>query len=265
MPRLLKYMYDQVIADYLDGMTQLEVANKNGLCRDAVGKILKRKGVRTREYTGSRRMSVRKHFWNFDFFSTVTKKSAYWAGFFLADGHLNLGKTGGATLVCYVKDIDENHLRQFLKDIDAEDDLFIYRGDGSVGFDLHYAGFKEQLPFWGIVPNKTKNFCRPNVDLTCAIEHFLRGWIDGDGSVYRYGRGARVSVSSGNKESFEWMESAFRWIGFDGHIGIHEVKDTGNYVLYIGGANQVAEICKLLLVDTEFCLERKWKNSRYDS
>lgn len=258
----------QIAERYVSGNeTQEQVAKEFGVHRDLVFKILNEFRIPIRKYTGDRSMVRRSVFFDFDFFDRRDGTTAYWAGFFLADGHMSISPTGGATLVCYVAKKDIDHMQRFLDDINYSKSM-VFRKDGSIGFDIHYAKFKEQLPPWGIAPNKSKFFHTPTCLTAELLPHFLRGWIDGDGSVYRHGQSARVSVSSGNKESLIWFANALRFIGYEGNIGIKEAGDKkypGNYVLYIGGRNQTARIADLLLVDTCFCMDRKWKTSFYEN
>lgn len=264
MPVLSDEQYEKIIADYLSGMTQKKAGQENGVGRDAVGKILKRFGIDTREYTGSR-LSNQQWIWDFDFFDRRTSLSSYWAGFLMADGNIN---DKGNVMALVIQGKDLQHLYDFCDHIELDKDaIFKDSKYNAYGIHLHNKNLGDQLEAWGIVPRKSKNFHEPEIlyDSPHLICNFLRGWIDGDGNVYRYGRGARVRVSSGNYESLEWFTRALRHIGYDGYSSISEVnsdKYPGNYVLYIGGALQVDKVCKVLQVDDRFCMRRKWTSRR---
>jgi hypothetical protein len=263
MPKLSDELYSKILSDYASGKSQKAVGEENGICRDAVGKILKRNFVEIRKYTGDRQ-SQRKWFWDFSFFDKNTPTTAYWAGFMLADGHVVKNGTQ-RSLVVFVAEKDTQHIKQFCSDI-GNPDLFQVRNDGYVGAILNHKDIADSLERWGIIPRKSKNFDVPSFPEE-LLPHFLRGWIDGDGSVYRHGTGARIVVSSGNKEGLIWLADAFRFLGFTGNIGVRPVNDIrypGNFVLYIGGKNNVSFIADMLLVDDYFCLERKW-NSFYNT
>lgn len=263
MPRLREDRYEKIISDYLSGMTQKQVGIENGVGRDAVGNILRKFCVPTREYTGSRSVARREWEWNTYFFDEFTHVTAYWAGFLIADGNIT---DKGNVMALVIQEKDLNHLEKFCYHIGLSTDA-IYKDKKwrAYGIHLNYENLGHQLLKWGIGPRKSKKFFVPNfpVDL---LPHFLRGWIDGDGSVYRYGRSSRIVVSSGNKESLEWFSDALRFLGYDGNIGVKRTSSKiypNNYYLYIGGANQVSNVCDLLLVDEYFCMKRKW-NSRRD-
>ncbi len=261
MPKLSDDLYSKVVEDYLGGLTQKQVGELNGIGRDAVGKILKRFGVETREYTGER-ISNRKWDWDFNFFSNQSVASAYWAGFLMADGNIN---NSGNVMAVVIQKGDAEFLYAFCDDILLDRDA-CYEVDNAVGVHLNNKSLGKQLEPWGIVPRKSKNFHVPQIDDVSLLPHFLRGWVDGDGSVYRYGRSARISVASGNLPSLEWFANALSICGYSGNVGIHKVnsvKYPDNYSLYIGGVNQVAQVCEILQVDNCFCMERKW-NKTYD-
>lgn len=264
MPTLSKDRYAQIIEDYLSGMTQKQVGIKNRVGRDAVGNILRRFEVPIREYTGER-ISNQQWFWDKEFFTKFTAITAYWAGFLLADGNIN---NKGNVLALVIQGKDLEHLLSFCQDIELDKDA-VFRDNkyDAYGIHLHYKNLGKQLLPWGITPRKSKTFNLPYFNMIHdeLIPHFLRGWIDGDGNVYRYGRSARIRVASGNLASLEWFSENLRYIGYEGNISIYEVnskKYPGNYVLYIGGANQVARICELLQVDNRFCMKRKWTSRR---
>jgi hypothetical protein len=257
MPKLFEYQYEQIISDYLSGMTQKAVALKNGVCRGAVGEIVKARGINTRSYTGERTFtSNRKWIWDYSFFEKRNPTVAYWAGFMMADGSLNTNGRA-STLIFVLQEKDREHVFKFCKDISVSTDAIYERKDKSVGINLSYSHFTEQLKPWGIVHRKTYNFIEPEVN-TEFLPHYLRGWVDGDGSVYSFGDGARFTVS-GNTQSLQWFEEKLKELGYDGSIRIKSIPaSTVSSLLYIGGQNQVNVIRKLLLVDESFKLERRW-------
>lgn len=262
MPRLTNERYRKVIDDYNSGLTQKEAGKRSGIGRDAVGKILKRFGVSIREYTGER-LSNQKWIWDFEFFTKENPTTAYWAGFLLADGNIN---EKGNVMALVIQGKDVPHLHKFCDDIGL-DKKAVFKDSkwNAYGIHLNYKGLGTHLSSWGITPKKSKNFTQPEDIPDDLLHHFLRGWIDGDGNVYRYGRSARIRVSSGNKESLEWFAAALRYLGYTGNISIYDVNSNlypGNYVLYIGGATQVASVCTILDVDNSFCMSRKWTSRR---
>jgi len=264
MPTLSDNKYAQIIDDYLSGLTQKDVGIKNGIGRDAVGNILRRFDVPIREYTGERK-SNQIWEWNRDFFNEYTSLVAYWAGFLIADGNIN---DKGNVLALVIQGKDIGHIYSFCDDIGlSRDAIFKDSKYNAYGIHIHNKNLGKQLLPWGITPRKSKTFNLTYFDMIYKelIPHFLRGWVDGDGNVYRYGRSARIRVASGNLASLEWFSESLRYLGYEGNISIYDVNSKqypGNYMLYIGGALQVAKVCELLDVDNSFCMKRKWTSRR---
>lgn len=258
MPKLSDGVYEKIVTDYLSGMTQKEVGKLSGMGRNSVGRILKRLNIERREYTGERD-SARKWDWDFDFFTKQNPIVSYWAGFCIADGNIN---NKGNIMALVISEKDVEHIFRFCDDIGLDREA-IFRQENALGVHLGHKNLGNSLLSWGIVPRKSKNFHAPQISID-MLPHLLRGWIDGDGSVYRHGRSARVVVASGNKESLDWFVDALRLLGYEGNASVKEVVYTpypGNYTLYIGGRNQVSEICKILMVDECFCMDRKWQST----
>lgn len=261
MPRLTKDKYEKIIKDYQSGLTQLETGKENGICRDAVGKILKRFKVEIREYTGERD-SNKKWFWNTDFFNGRTPTVAYWAGFMMADGSLISTSKRSYTLVFLLQSLDKEHVKKFCLDVNLPfEAIYHVKDDEKEYYRIHLNSEKlcNQLLPWGIVVKKTYNFVEPKIS-DDLLPHYLRGWADGDGQIYASGSGARFTVS-GNNEALKWYANALKKLGYNG--GIQFQRRNENYsVLYIGGAKQVQNIISLLLVnDTELKLVRKWETN----
>jgi len=262
--KLMKSRYKQIIDDYNSGLTQLETGKRNSVGRDTVGNILKRFGAARRPYTGERNSKL-KWTWDRDFFDKRNPTVAYWAGFLMADG--SLASAGKATLALVLQEKDKEHVLSFCRAIDLSEEAIYHIEHGGCkqttqwGLHLHHKDLQKQLLPWGIVPRKTYVYSEPQVpdDL---LPHYLRGWADGDGSIYIRGTGARFTIT-GNTEAMKWYGNALRKLGYTGNFS---AKRKGEYhsELYIGGTNQVEHLARLLLTEGSFKLERKW-NVTYNS
>lgn len=256
MPRLSDEKYQKIIDDYLSGLSQKETGDKNGIKDESVGDILRRFGVPVREYTGLRSDGMRKWLWDFDFFSRYDDPVvAYWAGFMMADG--NITKTGknknSGCLTVFIRDYDEPHLLQFLSDIKLSSDA-IYRyimgaaKTPHVGVKLNRPQLVADLVPWGIVPNKTYSYIEPVVSPE-MLPHYLRGWVDGDGSLHW---GVEVV---GSPLSMVWFDQALKSLGFSGE-GVWQHHEKYSKVKYY--VKYVEEIANLLGVKENYCMRRKW-------
>lgn len=118
--------------------------------------------------------------YDLDFFDQFTPESAYWAGFLAADGCV---RSTRATVSLRLAATDFGHVEKFRQAVRFNGDVKI---SGSAAY-LHING-----PRWvaalsrnfNITPRKSLTYRMPNLP-TDALPHFVRGVIDGDGSITR--------------------------------------------------------------------------------
>jgi len=127
---------------------------------------------------------MRKYKVNENFFDELNEKSVYWLGFLYADGYVRLkdGKSGEVKLkLC---ETDKNHIQKFLNDISS--DKTINCGvDGKSKFcsvSVYSNKMVNSLINLGCVNNKTQKIRLPKIKME-LMNHFIRGYFDGDGSI----------------------------------------------------------------------------------
>lgn len=142
---------------------------------------------------------------NHNFFSELTEKSMYWAGFLAADGNVAKDKPR-ITLALKSSDID--HIEKFKTDLNFAGPIKNFSiKDNRENFKtgLYH---KSQIRFtskqiannlqsnFNITPNKSKTLKFPNhIKDHPLINHFIRGLIDGDGGIYyRFVQGRNENV-----------------------------------------------------------------------
>ena len=116
-----------------------------------------------------------------------TEEDAYWLGFLLADGYLNDDRKF-LTLKLGAK--DKNHLIKFCNYMKADPEINIKDDVGGSNNPIFFVNFcsvtlVENLQSHNIFNNKS---CKEIPDLTIKpnlIKHYIRGIIDGDGSLTR--------------------------------------------------------------------------------
>lgn len=204
---------------------------------------------------------------NSDIFACIdTKEKAYWLGFLYADGCV-LGSTN--TLRISLKTADEEHLIKFKNFIEAKN-TEIKRNDkkdkktGKI-YPISYFQISDKK----IVSDLIKNGCLPSktysLDFSFPSEnilpkelqyHFLRGIIDGDGSIYEDKKRHRLCLSiTGNASILTSIKHILQKPNL-------ELENKGNYsVLHIDGNKQVLNILTKIYEDSsqEIELPRKKK------
>jgi hypothetical protein len=163
-----------IVKDYLNGVSMGELVIKYSLHRSTLQKILLRHNVKL--HKNKSKIKCDKHFFN-----VYTNESCYWAGFILADGNLRVDRN---SLQLKLGKIDKNHLYSFLKDIKCDDLTLVKEYSDYVSLTVHLDEFKNGLiNNFGVTPNKTFTADIYDKIPKDMLNHFIRGYFDGDGSI----------------------------------------------------------------------------------
>lgn len=184
----------EAIELYNQGKSFLAIGKQLGIDRKKISKVLNQNGYKT-QYSFEERNGVhrkkqvwRKYHFNEDYFESIdTEEKAYWLGFLYADGYVNSQKT---SFELRVKESDYLHLQKFIDCI--EGDMPIRPTEKKVK-DKTYLGWSMQANSKKFKDDLIKQGCTENKSLTIKfpteeqvpkylIHHFIRGYIDGDGT-----------------------------------------------------------------------------------
>ena len=145
---------------------------------------------------------------NNNYFSQQNEKMAYIMGFLAADG--NVSKKGNRIQSqLSIKDLE--HLQIIHNEIGGSD-VYKYDNNGfpACGWYCYSAQIKKDLANYGIIPNKTGHIFVPkNLDKKYWRD-FIRGYFDGDGSIYEDSNGMRLTITSANPEILEDINDYFK-------------------------------------------------------
>lgn len=126
---------------------------------------------------------------NEDYFECIDNEhKAYWVGFLLADGCIIRCKNKSDTLKFELNIKDKYIIEEFAKDIETDREVKDYKYDKKHNAQIQIKSNKisQDLSKYGIVPNKTfKIDCIKNIP-NYLLNHFIRGYFDGDGCAYLY-------------------------------------------------------------------------------
>lgn len=136
-------------------------------------------------------------------FDTLTEESAYWIGYIMADGCIaakppkNENQNTTYRLMLECKEGDKEILEKFCEYIGIRKERITSGHKGaSVALSITANIFTTPLKCYGLVPNKSyienhvPEIILSNPDL---FFQFLRGIIDGDGTIHTYSRSLGVS------------------------------------------------------------------------
>ncbi len=151
----------------------------------------KKKFIRKRIYT-----------YNDSFFENIDSEiKAYWLGFLYADGCVgNILRTPTISLGLSIKDV--NHVQKFVENINCNAPIHIHTPKNkeyrySIGtVNIYSEKMAKDLIYIGCVPNKTSILDFPSVNEVPEhlLNHFIRGYFDGDGCLY-LGKRRDVEIS----------------------------------------------------------------------
>lgn len=168
-------VYTRAVNYYNDNdITIKDCALKFQIDRHNLSKWVRRNGGKTNPYG---KQSIDSNIFNV----IDTEEKAYWLGFMYADGNVAIN-TNRVSLELALK--DEFHLKKFniflKKSLSIKKDHFRVRcifSDNQIYNDLIKLG---------CIPRKSLTLTFPNYNQVSKklMNHFIRGYIDGDGSIY---------------------------------------------------------------------------------
>lgn len=196
----------------------------------------------------------------FIFSKIDTPEKAYWLGFLYADGCVRTNNEISINITDY------EHIKKFQKFLGAINHKIVETKDKrwNTAKPLYRFAVKDKqiskdLIKWGCVPNKTLLIEKiPNIPRD-YISHFIRGYFDGDGSLY-YLKGTsnyRMSFVSGAEKFLQDIQKELEV----SNLTLSHAIDTNTYQLQISGKHRLIKILNYLYSDsTESTrLDRKYK------
>ena len=151
-----------------------------------IERVLKEHGITLRSHRESRK----KYEYDEMYFSQIdTPDKAYWLGFLYADGFIT--KSNGGSRVLGITLAEPEPIEKFKLALKSNAKTRVYKkvngySDKSIEYKITF--FSNQLTSdlekWGCVERKTFKLKFPDFLDEKLVPHFVRGYFDGDGSVY---------------------------------------------------------------------------------
>lgn len=180
---------EEQLSDFIElynnqGWTLVQIGKKYGTKADTISKKLKEKGVSIKKNSTKNRLL--KH----DYFTSIdSEEKAYFLGLLFADGNINIDKQKERSpqIRLELVETDREVLEFFKKEINSNATLSYNkranRENGTFTLSIRSQQMADDLKKFNIVPNKTYEVNEIIIPLNYEIP-FLRGYIDGDGSIY---------------------------------------------------------------------------------
>jgi hypothetical protein len=201
------------------------------------------------------------------FFEVPTIINSYIAGFIAADG--NLGKDSHYLSIT-LQPKDSHILQEFANHFDYDGFIRTYKYKNGYYDNLNICGIEEWYVDlernFNIVPAKTFILKPPNLTDEKHIKAYIRGYIDGDGSIIYSNKGKGIKSwdvgVSGTEQVLTYIKMNFdKWVPNAYHNRLAEVKlygDSKTYSYKVSG-RRAEYILKILLEVETLFLKRKWQ------
>lgn len=236
-----------------DKYTAKELGDVLGRTKNAVALKLNKLGINVSKY------NYNKHF--FDIIDTEQK--AYWLGFMYADGYVAYSterRVYEASIE--LKASDYEHLMKFNKSLNGNVEVHFRERErwdklhNICHIRFHSKELVEGLIKHGCIPNKTFDIKMPDIDED-LIRHFIRGFFDGDGSVYhrKDRNGIYANFTSASYEFLVSLRAYIYQLGVNSYI----VKDREHYQLRIYGKDYTMIFLKHIYENSDIYLDRKYE------
>lgn len=250
-------MNNKEILDYYNaGHSLAKTARKSNLSVRHTKDLLTKLGCKTRSKHEQNILENMRRGKKIDhnYFQSLNDKKAYYLGFLYADGCVRPNRN---EIKIGLSSIDRSWLEDFQKELQSERTIKDYTTNkGFLVSELIFSSLqiKSDLAKYGIVPSKTYKKGSLKVIPKDFQLAFIKGFIDGDGSIiyYQNTNQVRLSVVSYDKNILEDIKKYFNL-----HCSIVQNKQ-GNWTISYSTLPAI-EICTKLYDLNTPCLERKYK------
>jgi len=189
------------LRDSFGKVSQREMARRLGLGKTTVNRWNAEMGLHHQKFTCDE-----------SFFDTWTEESAYVLGYVFTDGNVQcdpIGSRWGLTITASEKDV--NHLEQVRQLLKITKPLLYASKTRSYRMIIANRILAEKLVRLGVVPHKSLIMEFPQIP-SQYLRHFIRGVVDGDGSVFYFDRVRSpyfvIRIASGSRSFLLRAEAA---------------------------------------------------------
>lgn len=201
----------------------------------------------------------RRYHCNDSFFDTIdTEEKAYWLGFIYADGYITSNSLG-----ITLSSRDKSHLEKLSISLSSDYPINTYEYSGygnTYGSRLLIKSdlIVSDLIRHGVFYKKSLILMPPNLTDIALVMHFIRGYMDGDGSISisktKYGDSFRLRFE-GTLEVLTWLQFIFNT---KCKLQKRKKDDKNSYSLDYGGNLSVLSKLNLIYNNATVFLDRKY-------
>lgn len=207
MKKLSEIDQQKIINDYINGENFKSLSLKYNICTWSIGNVLKKNNIIAR---------IRTHLCNENYFENIDHHNkSYWLGLLFSDGYVrkrrqcNGKHKQGGIVGLGLKEEDKYILDQFALDIESDyiPHLNVKNGKKYYILEINSRKMCDDLINIGCVERKSLVLLPPIIQEKYKPD-FIRGYIDGDGSIGFYNNRFKLSIL-GTKEVLEYIFEYF--------------------------------------------------------
>lgn len=248
-------LIDVAIQEYLD-LPELQrsltkIGAKYGIKRQTLSKHLKLRGEEVINYQNRCRIDETV------FDKIDTEEKAYWLGFIFADGYIS-SKGYRLEVNLAIKDLAHLlKLRDFLK---LETELLVT--DSTCRLAVRNKNIWEQLNSKGCVPCKSLILTFPSItifEIPNLVQHFIRGYFDGDGSLGLYKRNNTEVPELSFVSTYSFLVELQQYLDIVGYIRNKSCTNWNNQAFSLQYSSLKARVvARKIYNNASIYLERKY-------
>lgn len=246
---------------YNNGLSISKVADQVGVHKSTVSKWVKRAGSSIRDPKIARRLYTHNPF----AFDQSTPEKSYWLGFLLADGCVCRTIKGSPALAVALQQRDTTHLEKLKTFLGAKHPIGNDDKRCCSSLVIHSDELVNSLETRGMFPRKSNTLEYPESGLFYR-NHFIRGYFDGDGSIYVNEKVYRQPTASflGTEQFLLGLQEI---LNIETGLSANKLYRAGNSItvksLAWTGRNNIKLLYQYLYQDSTVHLERKKQKFEY--
>lgn len=258
----------RMYSDYKAGMSSIRLSKKYDFNPNTILSNFRRLGLKIR----SNKENLRRYNINHNYFNTIdTEDKAYFLGFIYADGYVVKMESESSRVGITLAERDIEILEKFNTYTDSSYPINRYESKSGYSKGSFYVRLLitsetmfSDLVKHGVFENKTFTLKSPTTVPKHLVRHFIRGYMDGDGSVYKtkgnYGYDYHVSFVGTDDILIYIHDNLYEnnLINKDLKLEKRNLDDCISYIRY-GGNIQVKTILDYLYKDATIFLDRKYE------
>lgn len=202
-----------------------------------------------------------------NFFENIdTEEKAYWIGFIMADGCITIGKNNSCELAIHLSSKDKEHLRKFNKALKGNIPIQVKEELCNLDNKTHQTAIiriysqkiVHDLEKYNVITNKSLVKVFPTNIPEYLMNHYIRGYFDGNGSIYNSNGYVGCSFYTGSLNFLEKLKEFLQSQNIKTSNPFHPNKGNKCYSIKISGIKNCDNFLNYIYKNSTIYLDRKF-------